>query len=222
METVIDIECATKNIKGKNLIEDINMQIHKGSIIGIVGRNGSGKTVLLKCICGFMKLTSGRITVRERLIGGNTELALGIGILIENPGFLNNYSGYRNLKFLADLEHKINKKAIIEYMELVGLDPYNKKPVKYYSVGMKQRLAIAQAIMENQDILILDEPMNGLDNAGVKDMRNLFLKLKQEGKTILLTSHMKEDIDILCDEVYVMDAGKMKLLHKENMDLVYN
>jgi ABC-2 type transport system ATP-binding protein len=135
-----------------------------------------------------------------------------MGILIENPGFLSNYSGYRNLKFLADIERKIGKKEIREYMELVGLDPDNRKPVKHYSLGMRQRLAIAQSIMEDQDIVILDEPMNGLDNMGVNDMRQVFLKLKEQGKTILLTSHMKEDIDILCDEVYRMEAGNLEVV----------
>lgn len=215
METVIDVEDVTKNVKGKNLIENITFKIKKGSIIGIIGRNGSGKTVLLKCICGFMKPSSGKIIVSGKQVGENAKLASGIGILIENPGFLSNYSGYRNLKFLADIERKIGKKEIREYMELVGLDPDNSKPVKHYSVGMKQRLAIAQSIMEEQDILLLDEPMNGLDNMGVNDMRQLFLKLKEQGKTILLTSHMKEDIDILCDEVYMVEAGNMQIIPKE-------
>lgn len=148
METVIDVEDVAKNIKGKNLIENITFKQKKGSIIGIIGRNGSGKTVLLKCICGFMKPSSGRIIVSGKPVGENAQLASDIGILIENPGFLSNYSGYRNLKFLADIGHKIGKKEIREYMEVVGLDPDNRKPVKHYSVGMKQRLGIAQSIME--------------------------------------------------------------------------
>lgn len=222
METVIDVEDVAKNIKGKNLIENITFKQKKGSIIGIIGRNGSGKTVLLKCICGFMKPSSGRIIVSGKPVGENAQLASDIGILIENPGFLSNYSGYRNLKFLADIRHKIGKKEIREYMEVVGLDPDNRKPVKHYSVGMKQRLGIAQSIMEEQDILILDEPMNGLDTLGVNDMRQLFLKLKEKGKTILLTNHMKEDIDILCDEVYMMEAGNMKRIPNKEEQLKYS
>lgn len=216
METVIDVENITKNVKGQNLIDNISLRVKKGSIIGIIGRNGSGKTVLLKCICGFMKTSSGKIFVRGEQVGENAKLASGIGILIENPGFLGCYSGYRNLKFLADIEHKIGKKEIREYMELVGLDPDNRKPVKHYSLGMKQRLAIAQSIMEDQDILILDEPMNGLDSKGINDMRKIFLKLKEEGKTILLTSHIKEDMDILCDEVYSMESGNLKRVEKSS------
>jgi ABC-2 type transport system ATP-binding protein len=209
IENVIEVKDVTKNVKGKNLIKNITFDVKKGSIIGIIGRNGSGKTVLMKCICGFMKPSSGKIIVNGKQVGEKAKLASNMGILIENPGFLSNYSGYRNLKFLADIEHKIGKKEIREYMKLVGLDPDNRKPVKHYSLGMKQRLAIAQAIMEEQDIIILDEPMNGLDNMGVNDMRQLFLKLKSQGKTILLTSHIKEDIDILCDEVYMMEAGNL-------------
>jgi ABC-2 type transport system ATP-binding protein len=212
METVIEVKDVTKNVKGKYLIQNITMNVKKGSIIGIIGRNGSGKTVLMKCICGFMKPSSGKIIVNGKQVGENAKLASNMGILIENPGFLSNYSGYRNLKFLADIERKIGKKEIREYMELVGLDPDNRKPVKHYSLGMRQRLAIAQSIMEEQDIVILDEPMNGLDNMGVNDMRQLFLKLKEQGKTILLTSHMKEDIDILCDEVYMMEAGNLEAI----------
>jgi ABC-2 type transport system ATP-binding protein len=212
METVIEVKDVTKNVKGKNLIQNITFQVKKGSIIGIIGRNGSGKTVLMKCICGFMKPSSGKIIVNGKQVGENAKLASNMGILIENPGFLSNYSGYRNLKFLADIERKIGKKEIREYMKLVGLDPDNRKPVKHYSLGMRQRLAIAQSIMEEQDIVILDEPMNGLDNMGVNDMRQLFLKLKEQGKTILLTSHMKEDIDILCDEVYMMEAGNLEAI----------
>jgi ABC-2 type transport system ATP-binding protein len=212
METVIEVKDVTKNVKGKNLIQNITFQVKKGSIIGIIGRNGSGKTVLMKCICGFMKPSSGKIIVNGKQVGENAKLASNMGILIENPGFLSNYSGYRNLKFLADIERKIGKKEIREYMKLVGLDPDNRKPVKHYSLGMRQRLAIAQSIMEEQDIVILDEPMNGLDNMGVNDMRQLFLKLKEQGKTILLTSHMKEDIDILCDEVYRMEAGNLEVV----------
>jgi ABC-2 type transport system ATP-binding protein len=215
METVIEVKDVTKNVKGKNLIQNITFHVKKGSIIGIIGRNGSGKTVLMKCICGFMKPSSGKIIVNGKQVGENAKLASNMGILIENPGFLSNYSGYRNLKFLADIERKIGKKEIREYMKLVGLDPDNRKPVKHYSLGMRQRLAIAQSIMEEQDIVILDEPMNGLDNMGVNDMRQLFLKLKEQGKTILLTSHMKEDIDILCDEVYMMEAGNMQIIPKE-------
>ena len=207
MEYVIEIQDVQKQIKEKQLLKNVTMQVEKGSVVGIVGRNGSGKTVLFKCICGFMKADAGKIIVNKKEIGKNSGLAEKTGIIIENPGFLPNYSGYKNLAFLAGIQGKIEKEKIYEVMKLVGLDPLNKKAVKTYSMGMKQRLAIAQAIMEEQELLILDEPMNGLDNHGVQDIRKVLLDLKEQGKTILMASHMKEDIEVLCDKVYKMDDG---------------
>lgn len=207
MEYIIEIQHVKKQIKEKKLLKDVVLQVEKGSIVGIIGRNGSGKTVLFKCICGFMKVDSGKILVNHKEIGKGSRLAEKTGIIIENPGFLPNYSGYRNLAFLAGIEGKIGRKEIYQVMEAVGLEPQNKKTVKTYSMGMRQRLAIAQAIMEGQELLILDEPMNGLDNQGVQDIRRLLLHLREQGKTILLASHMKEDIDVLCDKVYRMDDG---------------
>ena len=211
MEKILEIKNATKVVKDKILLDEINLEVYRGDIVGIVGRNGSGKTVLFKCICGFMKLTSGEIWVNEKEIGKGGRLAEGTGIIIENPGFLPSYSGYRNLLFLAGVRKKIGKHEVRAVMELVGLDSDNRKPVRTYSMGMKQRLAIAQAIMEDQELLILDEPMNGLDNSGVEEVRRLLLELREKGKTILIASHIREDIDILCDSVYEMEQGKMKL-----------
>lgn len=211
MEKILEIKNATKIVKDKLLLDEINLEVYRGDIVGIVGRNGSGKTVLFKCICGFMKLTSGEIWVNEKEIGKGGRVAEGTGIIIENPGFLPAYSGYRNLLFLAGVRKKIGKHEVRAVMELVGLNPDNRKPVRTYSMGMKQRLAIAQAIMEEQELLILDEPMNGLDNSGVEEVRRLLLELREKGKTILIASHIREDIDILCDSVYEMEQGKMKL-----------
>ena len=132
------------------------------------------------------------------------------GVIIEEPAFLKQYSGMRNLELLWILNHRMDKTHLQQMMREVGLDPMNKKPVGKYSLGMKQRLAIAQAVMEEQDILILDEPMNGLDKDGVAQMRELFLRLKEEGKTLLFASHNREDIEVLCDEVYEMDKGRLQ------------
>ena len=211
MKPVIEIKNATKIVKDKTLLDEINLEVYRGDIVGIVGRNGSGKTVLFKCICGFMKLTSGEIWVNEKEIGKGGQLAEETGIIIENPGFLPAYSGYRNLLFLAGVRKNIGKKEVKKAMETVGLDSNSRKPVRTYSMGMKQRLAIAQTIMEDQELLILDEPMNGLDNNGVEEVRRLLLELREKGKTILIASHFREDIDILCDYVYEMEQGKMKL-----------
>ena len=165
----------------------------------------------MKCICGFIPVTSGSITVRNKVIS-KKNVPENIGLIIETPGFLPNYSGYRNLKFLADISGKANKNAIIRSIESVGLDPHSKKHVGKYSLGMRQRLGLAQAIMEDPDLLILDEPMNGLDKDGVKDMRDYLLKLKEQGKTMLIASHSAEDIEILCDTVCEMDKGVLTKL----------
>lgn len=188
----------------------VNLQCYKGEICGIVGRNGSGKTVLFKSICGLVKLNSGEITVNGDVIGKDVSIIKNAGVIIEEPGLLRYKSGMKNLEYLYMINNKLDRKYLMTVMEKVGLDPKSRKKVGKYSMGMRQRLAIGQAIMENPEILILDEPMNGLDNHGVEDMRKIFLELKNMGKTILLASHNREDIDVLCDKVYEMDRGELK------------
>jgi len=207
MSTIIEITNLCKSFKETKVLNDITIKIKKGNIIGIIGRNGSGKTVLFKCICGLVSPTKGTVKINNKILGKNMDIPDNIGVIIETPGFLPNYNGFKNLKFLAMIKNQISNEHIKDTIKLVGLNPDSKKHVGKYSLGMRQRLGIAQAIMENPDILILDEPMNGLDNDGVKDMRKLFLSLKEQGKTILLASHNKEDIEVLCDEVYMMDKG---------------
>ncbi len=208
---MIKIENVTKTFKENTVLNNVSINFEKGKIHGLIGRNGSGKTMLMKCICGFIPVTSGSITVRNKVIS-KKNTPENIGLIIETPGFLPNYSGYRNLKFLADISGKANKNAIIRSIESVGLDPHSKKHVGKYSLGMRQRLGLAQAIMEDPDLLILDEPMNGLDKDGVKDMRDYLLKLKEQGKTMLIASHSAEDIEILCDTVCEMDKGVLTKL----------
>ncbi|MCI8770684.1 MAG: ATP-binding cassette domain-containing protein [Lachnospiraceae bacterium] len=210
MEKVIQISHAVKRFGKTTVLHDVSLNIDKGSICGIIGRNGSGKTVLFKAVCGFHQLTSGTITVKGKRVSKDVDIPEGIGSIIETPGFLGNFSGYRNLKYLADIRGIIGKEEIYQAMEQVGLDPKSRKHVGKYSLGMRQRLGLAQAFMEGQDILVLDEPMNGLDNQGVNDIRELLLELKKQGKTILMASHNREDIEKLCDEVYEMDAGILK------------
>ncbi|NLI64449.1 MAG: ATP-binding cassette domain-containing protein [Bacteroidales bacterium] len=205
-EYIIKVNNAFKKFKETTALNNVSIDFEKGKIHGIIGRNGSGKTVLFKCICGFMSLTSGEITVREKKVNLNKMLD-NVGIIINEPGFLPSMSGFKNLKLLAMVHRKINDEQIRNTIKMVGLDPASKKHVGKYSMGMRQRLGIAQAIMEQPDILILDEPMNGLDKHGVEDMRNLFLKLKNDGVTILLASHNSEDIKLLCDTVCEMDGG---------------
>lgn len=207
METCIEVQNVVKRFRDQVVLKNVSISFEKGKIHGIVGRNGSGKTVLFKCICGLMHPEEGVILVNGKRVGRDMDMPEDIGAIIEAPGFLPNYSGYKNLRFLANIRRKIGKEEILNVLKTVGLDPESRKHVGKYSLGMRQRLGIAQAIMEDPEILILDEPMNGLDNAGVQDIRALLLELKAQGKTILLASHNHEDIAALCDTVHEMDGG---------------
>lgn len=204
---MIEIQNVTKSFQKKTVLENISGSFEKGKIHGIIGRNGSGKTVLLKCICGFLAVDTGTIFVDGRKV--SHACPQDIGIILESPGFVENMSGFRNLKMLASIRNQIGKEEIREVMEKVGLDADEKKAVRKYSLGMRQRLAIAQAIMESPKLILLDEPMNGLDKSGVAEIRKILLDLKENGITILLASHYAEDIDLLCDTVWEMDNGKM-------------
>lgn len=207
---MIRINNLCKQFGPQQVLDDVNMHLAINQIHGLIGRNGSGKTVLLKCICGLMKPTSGTIHVADKQLGKDIEMPDDFGALIENPGFLPNYSGYKNLLFLAKIKKKCSPVEIRESMKLVGLSDVGSKHVQKYSRGMKQRLGIAQAIMENPKLLILDEPFNGLDNAGCQEIRALLEKLRDEGKTLLIVSHNPLDIDALCDTVHEIDSGKLR------------
>ena len=207
---IIDINNIDLTIGKTNILKNITVSFDEGKIHGLIGRNGSGKTVLFKSICGLVKLNSGEITVNGDVIGKDVSIIKNAGVIIEEPGLLRYKSGMKNLEYLYMINNKLDRKYLMTVMEKVGLDPKSRKKVGKYSMGMRQRLAIGQAIMENPEILILDEPMNGLDNHGVEDMRKIFLELKNMGKTILLASHNREDIDVLCDKVYEMDRGELK------------
>ena len=206
---IIEVNNLNLTIKKDRILNNINLQLEPGKIHGLIGRNGSGKTMLMKCICGFVRPTSGQVKVEGRIIGKDVDFPQNVGIIIETPGFVPYYSGYRNLKILADLRRKISKEEVLRTMEEVGLKGAENKAVRKYSLGMRQRLGLAQAIMENPDILILDEPMNGLDKEGVADIRAILLKLKKLGKTILLVSHNSEDIGVLCDDIYEIEHGNI-------------
>ena len=205
----IEVSNVSKKYKDRMLVDDVSFTVEKGKILGIVGLNGSGKTVLLKCICGLMDYSGGTITVNGKVIGKDCEYPANMGVIIETPGFLPYHSGYKNLEYLASLRKKISKQDIKDVLIKVGLAGEEKKLVAKYSLGMRQRLGIAQAIMENPELLILDEPMNGLDKDGIAEVRKLLLEMKAEGKTMIITSHNEEDIKVLCDKVVEMDKGKM-------------
>lgn len=206
----IFVENVTKVFGEQDALKNVSAKFGMGKIYGIVGRHGSGKTVLLKCICGLLHPTAGTVTVNGKIVGKDVDYPENIGFIIETPGFLPRYSGLKNLKYLASIRGRVKEGEIRKYMGLAGLNPDDKKRVGNYSLGMKQRLGIAQALMENPDILILDEPMNALDSNGVEDIRMVLLKMKENGKLIIIASHVRDDIDILCDEVHGMEGGILK------------
>ena len=201
------LENVTKRYGEQTVLSNINVSFENGKIHGLVGRNGSGKTQLFKVICGYVIPESGNVWVDGKKIGKDVDFPSNIGVLIESPGFLMNYSGLFNLELLAAINTKLTRNEIKKVMGLVGLGDAIKKRVGAYSLGMRQRLGIAQAIMDDPQIIILDEPFNGLDNEGVYSIRKLLLDLKNRGKTIILASHNPYDIEALCDSVYEMDAG---------------
>lgn len=208
MDNIIEVKNVTKSFRETKALDGVSLSLERGKIHGIIGRNGSGKTVLMRCICGFMTPTSGEVLVNGDKVRPS-KAQENVGLIIETPGFIGGKSGLRNLQYLLRLRGKSDRSTAENAMRAVGLDPANKKPVRKYSLGMRQRLGIAQAIMEDPELLILDEPMNGLDNQGVEDMRGLFAELRERGKTILLASHSNEDIRALCDTVCELDHGRV-------------
>ena len=210
---MIKIENYTQKIKKDIILNDINLHLKENKIYGFVGRNGSGKSILFKGICGLLNISNGKIIIKGKEIGKDIDFYDNLGAVLDGAGFLPNLSSFDNLKLLASIRNKISDSDIKSALNKVGLDPNDKKKYKKYSLGMKQKLALAQAIMENPELLILDEPFNGLDSYSVKDIREMLIDYKKEGKTILISSHIKEDIDILCDEVYELDRGNINKLN---------
>lgn len=214
MDAIIDVQHVSKSFGEEQVLKDICRSFEIGKIHGIVGNNGSGKTVLMKCICGFLRPDSGKIYVNYKEVGKDMDFPDDLGIIIETPGFLPNISGLKNLQLLASLKKKASDAVIRDAIMKVGLDPYMKKPVGKYSLGMRQRLGLAQALMEDPQLLILDEPLNGLDKHGAAHIRELIKSMRDEGKTVLLASHNQMDIDELCDTVCEMDGGVMTMVRE--------
>ena len=202
---IIEVSHVNKNFKNNKVLKDVTLRCESGRIYGLVGHNGSGKTVLFKTICGFLSCDEGTVSVNGKVMGKDKDMLTEAGIIIEDPGFLRNWSAYHNLEFLYTIRNRPDQSYLHSVLNTVGLDPKLKRPVGKFSLGMRQRLALAQAIMEDPPILILDEPMNGLDKNGVAEIREFLLKMKNENRLIILASHNREDIEILCDEVYEME-----------------
>lgn len=215
MEDIIKVENLTKSFKGQTLLENVNLNIKKGHTVGIVGPNGSGKSILFKMVAGFIKPDKGNVFVRNQKIGQDVDFPNNTGALINDPGYISIYNGFKNLKFLASIKNNISDTKIRETLELVGLDPDNKSKVKVYSMGMKKKLGIAQAIMEDQDIVILDEPFNALDLKSYKDIKDIIRNQQQLGRTILLTSHNQSDLEELCDEIYIIIDNKLEKMTED-------
>ena len=204
---MIQIENLSLTIGKAEILKDINLNLESGKIHGLIGRNGSGKTMLMKCICGFVHPTAGTIQVDGKYVGKDMDFPEDMGVIIETPEFISYMSGFQNLKLLAKGRKQIGDKEICEVMETVNLNPQSRLHVKKYSLGMRQRLGIAQAIMEHPKLLVLDEPLSSLDEEGVQDVRKILLEMKQRGVMIILSSHNAEDINVLCDEVYRLQQG---------------
>lgn len=209
MESVIKLENVSKAFGDKTIYKDVSLVINKGMTVGFVGENGSGKSVLFQLLTGLLPCDSGKITVNGDTLGDQVDFPSNVGILINDPGYIEHISGYRNLKLLAEINNIIGDNEIKESMKMVGLDPEDKTPLKRYSMGMKQKLGIAQAMMEKQTIIILDEPYNALDYKTNHEITEILEHLKKEEKTILLTSHQHEYLEKLCDVIYCIHNNRI-------------
>lgn len=198
-----------KKIKNNVVLYDINLQLHKGKIYGFRGRNGSGKTMLFRAICGLIRPTNGTIIIDQKKLGEEISFPESVGVLIEYPGFLADLTGFKNLKMIAEINNQIGESEIKEMITKVGLDPEDKRKFKKYSLGMKQRLGIAQALMEEPELLILDEPLNALDSGGIDLVKNLLIEMREKNKLILIASHDKEALELLSDEIFTIENGKI-------------
>ena len=207
---MIKITNASKKIGQNYVLKDINLTLASGRVYGFIGENGSGKTMLFRAICGLITLTQGKIQIGDLLLDGNN-VYKDIGLLLENPSFIGDLSGFDNLAMISSIRNIIDKDRIIEVLQKVGLERSMRKLYKEYSLGMKQRLGIANAIMENPKVLIFDEPTIALDKDGVACLIKIIKEEKDNGKTILISSHEREIIEDLCDEVYFMENGKLTI-----------
>ncbi len=207
MSDYIQLTNISKTFGKQTVLQPLTMGFEEGMIHGIIGRNGSGKTVLMKMILGILQPTTGTVIVGDKRIGKDVDFPESAGAIIETIEFIPYMSAYQNLADIAAMRGNLSKTQIKEVLEMVGLGNVGRKHVSKFSMGMRQRLAIAQAVMESPKLLILDEPMNGMDDKGVEEMRRLILARKAAGTTIILSSHNIEDIRILCDQVYRIDAG---------------
>lgn len=217
MSVIIELKHISKSFHHRMVLKDVSLSVETGSTVGIVGSNGSGKSVLFQIICGFYPPDSGTVRVRGEILGKGRDFPENVGVLINSPGFISLDTGLQNLQYLAGIRGVIGDRSIRAAMRKVGLDPEDRTQVEHYSLGMKQKLGLAQAIMEDQDILILDEPFNALDYKTYNDVKEIIRILQADGKTILMTSHNYEDLETLCQTIYVLDGGKIDVMSGDEM-----
>lgn len=218
MKTAIEIRNGSKSFGKKIIYKNINLKINEGECVGFIGGNGTGKSVLFQLMTGLLPLDTGEVRVNGDKLGKDRDFPEDVGILINSPGYIDCYSGFKNLQMLAGIQGKIGDEEIRSTMQLVGLDPDDNTHVKKYSMGMKQKLGIAQAIMEHQKIIILDEPYNALDFSANKEITKIIMELKEEGRTILLTSHQHEYLEKLCDTMYYIEDGKIEVFDEKRKE----
>lgn len=214
----IKVKNLSKKLSNNIVLDDINIDLYSGKIYGFVGKNGSGKTMLMRAICGLILPTSGCVEIDGKVIGKDISFPESVGALIENPGFISSYSGFKNLKTLAQIKNEISDDDIISILEQVGLDPYNKKSFRKYSLGMKQKLGIAGAMMENPKLLILDEPFNGLDEESVDKVRQLIMERRGKDSLTIISCHDSDEIDKICDEIITIKLGKIVSVEDNKRD----
>lgn len=214
----IKVNNLSKKLSNNIVLDDINIDLYSGKIYGFVGKNGSGKTMLMRAICGLILPTSGCVGIDGKVIGKDISFPESVGALIENPGFISSYSGFKNLKTLAQIKNEISDDDIISILEQVGLDPYNKKSFRKYSLGMKQKLGIAGAMMENPKLLILDEPFNGLDEESVDKVRQLIMERRGKDSLTIISCHDSDEIDKICDEIITIKLGKIVSVEDNKRD----
>lgn len=213
----IEVKNVTKKFKDNVILENVNLVFESGKIYGLIGRNGSGKSIFLKILCGFYEPSNGQILYNDEDIIKEEKYPPSTRALIEKPNFIPDLTGKQNLLLLASIQNIIGEKEIDESMKILELTPNDKKKYYKYSLGMKQKLGIAQVLMENPNVIILDEPFNGLDDDSVTILRKILLKEKKKGKIIILATHIKEDIEQLCDIVYKIDDGKITSVDKKKL-----
>lgn len=206
----LTVENLCKKIKDKVILDNINLNLESGNVYGFVGRNGSGKTMLFRAVSGLINIDSGKVMLDEKELHKDMQVLPDMGIILENAGLYSEFTGRKNLQILADIRKKITPEEVDKAIERVGLDPDDKRTYRKYSLGMKQRIVLAQAIMEHPSILFLDEPTNALDEDGVNRIRRIVAEEKERGSIVLLASHNKEDIEMLADKVYYMVDGRIR------------